>query len=455
MTIIPPGPVAACGEHKLLSTNAVAIATCCERWFRNVKLDYLCSNRRNKNSWRVRPIMLAPNIALLIASLASSVTQGPKRSVEARPPEISVPSPVADSAFAKEQEQRQTLELDKLRLETDKLRIENANSEHTLFSWRGWMNLLYGNGSVIVAAVLGFWGLYRYLQDRRAELRKREEERFEGIVKSLGAGNEQERISAAISLQTFLGKDYQRFYAQVFNLATGHLRMALDDERAKYSPLPSPLLQILATVFRDSYPLARNVLFGEPEENKDVATGRELNAAGVHLDGTYLAKADLRRAWLREASFRKTTLKAASLINANLEKCSMAEASLEEADLGGEESNLMNADFSRAHLDAAVFDGANLEGASLNSTCADNASFRETRMKNTKIIDGTAIGADFSDADLTQAEFTGVNFAPTQENAKAANPEAAKNLTGTIFKNVKGLTQEQITQCKNKGAIFV
>jgi len=86
------------------------------------------------------------------------------------------------------------------------------------------LNLLYGNVSVTVAIALGFVGLFRYLRERREELVKREDERFEEVVKGLGGEQDQQRVSSAVLLPTFLRKGYERFYIQVFNLAAGNLR---------------------------------------------------------------------------------------------------------------------------------------------------------------------------------------------------------------------------------------
>ena len=92
-------------------------------------------------------------------------------------------------------------------------------------SHRAWvLNLLYGNVSVTVAIALGFVGLFRYLRERREELVKREDERFEEVVKGLGGELDQQRVSSAVLLPTFLRKGYERFYIQVFNLAAGNLR---------------------------------------------------------------------------------------------------------------------------------------------------------------------------------------------------------------------------------------
>src|SRR5262249_26782556 len=130
---------------------------------------------------------------------------------------------------------RAQLETDKLKLELEKLRIENANGDRDLTTTRGWLNLLYANVPVLLAILLGFAGLFRYLRERREELRKREDERFEEVVKGLGSEVIQQRVSAAMLLPTFLRRGYERFYLQVFNLAAGNLRPQDDGDTERPS----------------------------------------------------------------------------------------------------------------------------------------------------------------------------------------------------------------------------
>jgi uncharacterized protein YjbI with pentapeptide repeats len=327
-------------------------------------------------------------------------------------------------------------------------------------------NFLYNNATVIVAIVLGFVGFIRYVREQHDAVQKRAEERFEQIVKSLGSQYEQERISAAVLLSTFLSPGYKRFYTQVFNLAAGHLRMNSFKQDKTYSNnwdattsvLQGPLTQTLATVLLESYTLAREALFdrhkddavlGRHRDEADIyarrqeLVGQSLNAAGVQLDLSYLRGADLNYAWLRQASLQKATLSGAQLFSANLENTNMEGADLTSVDLRW------------AILIKANFTGANLEGALLSYTRADNAIFKDACLVNITINEGTAIGADFTAADLTNATFIGVKFAPPEETPLLeANPEAAKKLTGARFKNVTGLTKSQIDSCREKGANF-
>jgi uncharacterized protein YjbI with pentapeptide repeats len=380
------------------------------------------------------------------------------------------------------------LERDKLQLETEHLRIDNANSVRELDSGRGWLNLLFGNLTILTSIVLGAWGLYRYLGGRRAELRSSEEERFEGVVKSLGSEHAEERVSASVLLPTFLSPEYERFHEQIFNLAAGHLRAEANvkngaalatkielpsafsaiqlsltphEESAppqsedEYSPAfkptrsstpapsPSPLAQVLANVLSKSYRLARDAKVRRREGDLAVLTRQSLNAAGVQVDGTYLANVDLRNAWFRQASFRGTTLSGALLTKAVLEGSNMSDARLNEAELTG--ANLKNVDFTGADLTNAGLDGANLDGA----------NFTGARLNKVQMIGGTAGGVNFINADLTGASFEEVDFSLTDSHRWSSNPELALSLENCTFKDVRGLSENQVYICTMKGAKFV
>lgn len=102
----------------------------------------------------------------------------------------------------------------------------------------------------------------------------------------------------------------------------------------------------------------------------------------------------------------------------------------------------------------ADFTGAILEYTNLSNARADNAVFRNAKLSHVTMHRAIATGADFLGADLTEGELIGVDFTPSQENPKKANPEAAEKLTKAQFMEVVGLTDDQIAQCKEKGAVF-
>lgn len=345
---------------------------------------------------------------------------------------------------------------EKTALEIEKLRIENVNAERSLSTTRGWLNLLYGNVTGIVAILLAFSGLIKYLRERREELAKRVDERFEEIVKGLGSEQEQQRINSAVLLPTFLRKDYERFYAQVFNLAAGNLRgrngsgpsalyppAATRGSLIAFAPPPdhasssdSAFTHALSAVFRESYPLARDSLKVKSAQEVE----RQLNAANVKLDKVFLARADLSEAWLRSASFRE-----AKLVGANL-----TDAVLEEADLHG--ADLTDANLRGANLKAANFTSATLENAYLLRTRIDRAVFVNANLAMLNMTGGAAGGANFSNANISKATFRNVDFGPPSPYIGPANIEDAADLQDARFIDVTGLTDRQIEKCRKKGA---
>ena len=121
-------------------------------------------------------------LIVLVITPVPAQAQEPPPSQQQLPPNESPPdSPVRQ------------LEFEKLQLELEKLQTENRNNERNLSSGRGWLNLFFSNVTILVAILFGFIGFLKYLGQRTDELRRREEERFEGVVKSLGGEREQEQ----------------------------------------------------------------------------------------------------------------------------------------------------------------------------------------------------------------------------------------------------------------------
>lgn len=383
------------------------------------------------------------------------------------------PSPTPEPLRTKLENEKLARENEKLGLENQKLALENQ------YDRRGFWNWLYGNTASFLAMLVAAVGLFRYFYERKKTRLNREEERFEGVVKSLGSQYEQERISAAVLLLTFLdpkNSTYRRFHEQVFNLAAGHLRKGPSDvapstptkieipgmlQEGRFSfyvdrmpatvtakpdmpldettpplddvasrTLPDPLTQPLANVLCRSYRILRDAMRIKSEDERPEVVRRRLNAAGVHMEGVDLSGIDLRYAWLKQASLRGATFRGAFLDNAILIASNMSEAILRGAQLI--EANLRSADLTRAVLDKAALNGSVASGADFS-----HASARGTR---------------FDDADLSHANLTGVDFGPA--DGRPANPEAALTLQGAIFQKVRGLTDEQRRICVEKGANF-
>ena len=104
-------------------------------------------------------------------------------------------------------------------------------------------------------------------------------------------------------------------------------------------------------------------------------------------------------------------------------KPSLTRAALRELDL--RDANLTEADLTDANLT-----GANLGGANLTNASLDGANFA---------------GADLTGADLTSANFDGADL--TGADLTSANFDGA-DLTGANLDFAKGLTQEQIADCR-------
>jgi uncharacterized protein YjbI with pentapeptide repeats len=304
-------------------------------------------------------------------------------------------------------------------------------------------NWLWTFGSTVIStlavALAGLFGLFRYLRDqkterekqreveqqrltdRQDERRKHSEERFQIVVEGLGSESEAAQVGAAIMLRTFLRSGYEQVYSQAFDLAVAHLRLRNADPLTP-EPLTS-LSQALILVFRESFPLARNMhqLHQSPQL---------LDAARIQLDNAHLNAADLHRAWISEAYLRNAALKRANLSGASLYKSDLTGADLRCANLT--KASLYRANFSLARMADADLSQTDLRGANLSQ-----ADLRRTNLESINIRDAILSGADLSFARL--------------ENTSL---ETAQALSGTKLYNVKGLSEEQLKACLAKGALL-
>ena len=276
------------------------------------------------------------------------------------------------------------LQEDKLRQEIQQLKNQN---EHDLLGW------LRTNAAILLSTLVvvigGLIGLFRWFGDRQGEREKRAEERFQSIVEGLGDKKEGRKVGAAIMLRTFLRPGYEQFYSQAFDLAVAYLRLRhVDPDEPE--PLDS-LTQALAIVFKEAFPLARDLLKQDP---------LFIDAIGTRLDSAYLARSDLKHVRLPEAYLRKVNFYRAKISDANLREAKLCYAFL--------------------------------TGADLTKTKLPRADLREAKL---------------SRADLTEANLSGANLA-------GANIEDAQSLKNTNLRGVNGLTKEQLEACKAKGAII-
>ncbi len=234
--------------------------------------------------------------------------------------------------------------LNKEKLEQEVQQLKEQN-ELDLFGW------LRTNASILLSTLVvvigGLIGLWRWLADRRDaqdkelknqqnEREKRAEERFQATVEGLGSTDTATQIGASIMLRTFLRPGYEHFYSQVFDLAVAYLR--LRNIGSEPEP-PDSLNQALIRLFRESFPLARDL----PKQSS-----QSLEALGIRLDSAYLTRSDLRSARMPESYLRKANLHEADLRAVNLREANLSGANLGGADL--REANLRGADLREANL---------------------------------------------------------------------------------------------------------
>ncbi len=363
-------------------------------------------------------------------------------------------------------------------LNKEQLIQQVAEQQHTWDNWL-WSNAatflsgLLSTLVVVIGVLFGFWQWRvgrndaqkkesddqkavqdKELEDRKAEREKRAEERFQAAVTGLGDEKEGAQIGAAILLRTFLRPGYEQFYMQTFDLAVANLRLLRIPQPPEYPTTPLPLTtlrQALIVAFRESFPLARDLL-----EKNDQYSLPSLDATGIQLDNAYLHSADLKQAWLPQASLRK-----ANLIMANLFRANLVEANLHLAELFV--ADLRAATLFKANLSGAGLSEANLNGAGLSGVDLGEAKLRKTKLRRTDLRKANLSGADLGEADLSEAKLCNVNLSRadlSSANLSGADLREVKNLESVLsfsktnLRGVTGLTREQLAVCKVKGAII-
>jgi hypothetical protein len=262
----------------------------------------------------------------------------------------------------------------------------------------------------------------RWLEDRESERVKQAEARFQKVVEGLGSSNEATQVGSAILLRTFVheDKDNERFYAQACDLAVAYLLLQYDkpDNPSSHASLK----QALITVFKQAYPLARDL----PNQSLP------LDARGIRLDHVDLTSADLKQISMPFASLQNAVLKRAHLEGANF-----VGADLKGANLGG------------ANLEGAYLTGADLRNVNLAGTNLAGADLC------TAYLDGATLG--FSDFDLgtfSYSELTGFSLEQPNCSGKDLFASIAIKLERTQMLDVRGLSIDQLIMCKDEGAII-
>lgn len=381
---------------------------------------------------------------------------------------------------------RKCLEVEKSRLQAKKLNLDIRNAVRDL-SGPGILNIIFQNFVILTGIIGASAAVWRYFDEKRKSREENQNARFEGIVGALGSEVPEARIGASALLATFLENGYNRFFVPVFKLTVGYL--VPDDsltERKRSSPVRrraingadwksttvDPLDQMLASVLKTAYPLALVRLVRERDSHdrtnflsrwrsktvhalsvqdlwspdeflyalkshgkllfaKEQAS-RTLDAEGIILDGVYLASAAFPCGWFRKASFR----------------------GIDGTGINFAEARLSRANFSGAELKDAQFSGAVMEEADFSSANLEHANFSNVDGKSCKFCSANLARAKFSNADLDGADFSNADFTDLN-NVSRSTIEFARSLKGANMQNAKGLTADQIVQCRAKGAIHL
>jgi uncharacterized protein YjbI with pentapeptide repeats len=289
--------------------------------------------------------------------------------------------------------QDQLLE-EKLRQDVLKIQLENKNLTSP------WQRLSsFATITTIAVAVIGtfvtIWKQFierqKDREQREAESRRRLDEKFSSLIKDLGAENKSLKVSAIVSMMTFLREEYSDYHKQVYSILLSNLKIEQDEECNRL------LVQVFEKAVR-MY-LRKADKFGE----KNHLDFKNTCLYGIDLEGLNLAYIDFAWTDLRYANLRKTDLFRAKGLDATLEDVSFTGARIREARL--EWANLQNAHFHDAILHSSNLKKTNLKNAQfyraeLQSAHFERADLRGATFKQANLNDTYFFGAIFSDDTL-------------------------------------------------------
>jgi uncharacterized protein YjbI with pentapeptide repeats len=288
-----------------------------------------------------------------------------------------------------------SLATEKLRQEVLQLSIENVTKTS------GWSLVLslapLAAALAAAAGVLVTLGrqLSEQAQQRRAEVHEREVENlrrfddaFTRVVANLGADSPALRVSAAVSLPTFLRPEYREVHDQVLSIAVANVKKAINQ--------PEPVQRILVRVIEQA-------LRARMQPIADSDRGFLLDFSRTFLERANFSGLDLTRA---DVAF--ATLRNADLTDANLFRLLGR-----EVDLGG--SRLSRANLGEARLQGAKAQGAQFHdskcvSARLENSDLSGAEFYRAEMQEAHLEEAILTGATFRGANLNNAYFAGATF---------------------------------------------
>lgn len=268
---------------------------------------------------------------------------------------------------------------EKLRQEIRNLIIEN---NQLVSPWQQISS--YATVFTVIVAIIGvfttIWKQFSEQQrdraQREAESLRRLDEKFSSLVQDLGSDNTSLKVSAVVSLLTFLKEEYAQFHEQVYLVLLANLKIKQD-------------LQVNRLLIRAFEEALRLKLEKEPPpESLDLTHTclYHIDLSNLDLTAADLAFADLQLANFKEARlFRlkgyQTKFIKATFTDANLSEARLNKAVMEYAHLHN--TTLVAADLKKTNLQCAQFYGAkmqsaHLEGADLRGACFEQANLKDT-----------------------------------------------------------------------------
>jgi uncharacterized protein YjbI with pentapeptide repeats len=251
------------------------------------------------------------------------------------------------------------LDREKLTLEIEKLRRENSKNILWYLS-----KVALPLATFIVTTVI----LYNQYQIEKSLLEADIAKQFAATAKDLDSDSPSTWLSAALSMENFIGAGPQ-YRSQLYLLLASKIRhemMLHADSLKEGHDYDKVLVNQICEIFR-KLSLVRL-------ESKDEPIS--LLLTGINLESLNLSYFDLRQAQLQNATLSRTnlqnaTLKGASLYKANLHQANLQETDLQDTMLGRANlsiaslagANLQRADLWQANLERANLEGADLRGA--------------------------------------------------------------------------------------------
>jgi len=278
---------------------------------------------------------------------------------------------------------------EKLRQEIRNLIIEN---NQLVSPWQQISS--YATVFTVIVAIIGafttIWKQFseqqRDREQREAESMRRLDEKFSSLVQDLGSDNTSLKVSAVVSLLTFLKEEYAQFHEQVYLVLLANLKIKQD-------------LQVNRLLIRAFEKALRLKL--EKEPSSESAEPLDLTHACLYhidLSNLNLRSADMAFADLQSASFRGT-----KLFRVKGYQTKFTKATFTGADLG--EARLMESDLESAHLHNTTLVASNLKKTNLKC-----AQFYGAKMQSAHLEGADLRGACFEQANLNDAYFNGATF---------------------------------------------